>query len=119
MPRPLALLLLLLTACTVTRLTPLELATQFDQTKACTGFSQGRFTDLRVEWVPPNLFGRMACDDGPLCMRLGVFTAPPPLIRMTDGVIWKHEVVHALLWWNTGDADPGHQSGLYLPCAGR
>ena len=46
----------------------------------------------------------------------GFYYSDPPLITIKGLFIFKHEVVHYLLDYNTGDLDPSHASPLWGHC---
>lgn len=83
---------------------------QFNSVKACAGFERGSFEDLTVVIMPPT-FPCPYYPDG--CN--GEFVSPAT-IKMGSAYIFRHEVIHYLLYRNTGDADPEHRSDLFEKC---
>lgn len=90
---------------------------RFKRVKACTQLEKGEFKDLNLTIIP---------EDFPLFSKHeewinGEFRIPnflmirnesPEMKRRT----YQHEVIHYLLYINTGDADPNHNSRLFLRC---
>ena len=88
-----------------------QLKTAFEETKACTRLSKGSFEEATVVVVP----ARFGCRwyDG-TCS--GEFV-PPTTIKLGSAHVWKHEVIHFLLYRNTGRSDPNHESPLFRHCS--
>ncbi|MHB8482840.1 MAG: hypothetical protein ACYDBV_08955 [Nitrospiria bacterium] len=84
--------------------------TQFDETKTCTGLSKGSFSDLSIIMMPPSFpcpYYTTGCSgefDTPNFIKVGMFNS------------WRHEVVHYLLYVNTGDPDSQHTSPFFKTC---
>ncbi|MFQ5779400.1 MAG: hypothetical protein ACE5HN_01280 [Nitrospiria bacterium] len=87
-----------------------NLAKSFDEVKACAGLTTGEFKDIAVV-VMPAVFPCQWYKDG--CS--GEFDSPNT-IKVGSPHIWKHEVIHYLLYLSTGDSDPTHQSPLFQSC---
>lgn len=83
----------------------------FADVKACTKLEKGEFSDLSVIIMP--LSYKCQTKDG-VCS--GDFT-PPNYIHLGAVGLWGHEVIHYLLFLNTGDPDPDHQSLLFGTCS--
>ena len=107
----------LMTGCATLQVTPtvtVTLADEFYEVKACMGLPRGQFPDVVIEPMPerfdcPHYFPYLfACR--------GEFVAPN-IIRLGDVGIWKHEVVHYVLYRNVDDADAPHETGWYEVCA--
>ena len=87
------------------------LQSQFDETKSCTGLSKGSFNDLSIVMMPPSFpcpYYASGCSgefSNPNSIKIGLFNA------------WKHEVVHYLLYVNTGSPDTDHVSPFFNSCA--
>jgi len=82
----------------------------FDDTKACTGLAQGTYEDLSVVFMPPSFdcpYYASGCS--------GEFTEPN-LVKLGTLFVWRHELVHYLLYTNTGDPDTYHHSPLFGTC---
>jgi hypothetical protein len=106
---------LLLAGCATLRLTPADYAAfedEFWATKACTGFVHGQYRDLTIVPMPSHF----RCDYYPVSCR-GEFV-PPATIKLGTVDLWRHEVVHYLLFRNTQDADRDHTSPLFRRCGG-
>lgn len=86
------------------------LAQGFAETQACAGLELGAFDDLTVVMMEPQFPCRWY-ESG--CS--GEF-ATPNTIKLGSPYVWKHEVVHYLLYVNTGDADSAHASELFWEC---
>ena len=87
-----------------------HLSSQFTLTKACTGLPQGNFEDLLIIVMPqsfPCMEGKSLC--------AGQFRTPN-IVKLGDVWSWNHEVVHYLLYENSGDLDPSHTSTLFREC---
>jgi len=110
----LPLVLLLLTGCALFRPSESELVDQFADVKSCMQASRGSFYDLDIRWR--NWSPYLTCDHYWLGLCAGEFE-PPNKIRLAQARLFRHEVVHALLYWNTGDADPGHTSPYFERCS--
>ncbi|MEW6683693.1 MAG: hypothetical protein AB1451_12345 [Nitrospirota bacterium] len=82
----------------------------FDEMKACSGFEQGSFQEMTVVLMPP-IFPCPHYAEG--CS--GEYIAPTS-IKVGSLAVWNHEVLHYLLYLNTGSADPGHQNPLFDAC---
>lgn len=83
---------------------------KFAETKACVGLPEGEYDSLTIVMMPPS-FPCPHYPDG--CN--GEFVMPST-IKMGSAWIYRHEVIHYILWLNTGDADPGHKNVLFLTC---
>jgi len=86
------------------------LAAQFAEAQDCADLPAGAFADLSVVQMPPKFPCRWyvaGCSGEYL---------PPNTILLGSRVAWKHEVLHYLLYVNTGDADAGHASDLFGRC---
>jgi len=86
------------------------LQTAFDETKACAGLANGNFDDLTVVMMEPQFPCRWY-ESG--CS--GEFVTPNT-IKLGSPYVWKHEVIHYLLYVNAGDADSSHSSELFWDC---
>jgi len=82
----------------------------FYEAKACAGMEVGEFDDLTVVMMEPQFPCRWY-ESG--CS--GEF-ATPNTIKLGSPYVWKHEVVHYLLYVNTGNADSAHASELFWDC---
>lgn len=86
------------------------LQTKFEETKSCTQLSKGSFSDLSIIMMPPSFscpYYTSGCSgefDEPNLVKIGTFSS------------WKHEVIHYLLYVNTGDPDTNHTSSLFQTC---
>ena len=86
------------------------LQTKFDETKTCSQLSKGTFNDLSIIMMPPSFpcpYYATGCSgefDEPNLVKVGMFSS------------WKHELVHYLLYVNTGDPDTNHTSPLFQTC---
>lgn len=86
------------------------LQTKFDDAKTCSQLSKGSFSDLSIIMMPPSFpcsYYASGCSgefDEPNLVKVGMFSS------------WKHEVVHYLLYVNTGDPDTNHTSPLFQTC---
>ena len=88
-----------------------QLEKEFDELKACTQLSKGNFEDVSVVMMPKSFPCRWydgACS--------GEFVVPNT-VKLGSPYVWKHETIHYLLYLNTGDSDPDHQSPLYQTCS--
>ncbi len=90
-------------------LTP-HLKTAFDEVKACTQLPEGSFAEATVIVMPPTFVCQW--HDGQCS---GEFV-PPNTIKLGSPYVWKHEVIHFLLYRNTGQSDPTHQSPFFQTC---
>lgn len=86
-----------------------RLASLFDETKTCTGFSDGEFADLAVYLMPPSFLY-----EGETV--LGQFYAQNKILTGDREWVARHEFVHYFLWKNTGDADGSHASSFFQDC---
>jgi hypothetical protein len=86
------------------------LQTAFDEAKACAGLANGSFDDLTVVMMEPQFPCRWY-ESG--CS--GEFVTPNT-IKLGSPYVWKHEVIHYLLYVNTGDSDSAHKSSLFWDC---
>jgi len=83
---------------------------EFNETVTCTQLSQGSFNDLSIIVMPPSFpcpYYATGCSgefDEPNLVKIGMFSS------------WKHEMVHYLLYVNTGDPDTYHKSPLFQTC---
>ncbi|HXN06311.1 MAG TPA: hypothetical protein VN944_04500 [Nitrospiria bacterium] len=82
----------------------------FDQAKTCTQLSNGSYDDLTVIVMPP-VFPCSEYSTG--CS--GEYTEPT-LIQVGDLSAWKHEVIHYLLYANTGNPDTNDTSIFFTTC---
>jgi hypothetical protein len=82
----------------------------FDETKSCTALTEGKFEDLSVGMMPP-FFPCSYYSNG--CS--GEFVEPNT-VKVGSLYSWRHELVHYLLYINTGDADQSHRSPLFDTC---
>jgi hypothetical protein len=82
----------------------------FDEAQACSGLTGGTFDDLTVVMMEPQFPCRWY-ENG--CS--GEFVTPNT-IKLGSPYVWKHEVLHYLLYVNVGDADSGHASALFWDC---
>jgi hypothetical protein len=86
------------------------LQTGFDETVTCTQLTKGSFSDLSIIVMPPSFpcpYYVTGCSgefDEPNLVKIGLFSS------------WKHEMVHYLLYVNTGDPDTNHKSPLFQTC---
>lgn len=83
---------------------------RFEAVASCAGMEGGDYDDLTVVIMPP-LFPCPYYKDG--CS--GEYV-PPSTIKIGALGVWPHEVVHYLLWRNTGKADAYHQSEIFQRC---
>ena len=87
------------------------LQSKFDETKTCTQLTKGSFNELSIIMMPPSFpcpYYASGCSgefDEPNLVKVGMFSS------------WKHEVVHYLLYVNSGDPDTNHSSSLFQSCA--
>ncbi|MFQ5509084.1 MAG: hypothetical protein ACE5FN_07085 [Leptospirillia bacterium] len=79
----------------------------FDEVQACTGLEAGTFDALTIAMTQP-IFPCHWYDTG--CD--GEFVEPN-LMKLGHPYAWKHEVLHYLLYVNTGDSDPNHTNELF------
>lgn len=86
------------------------LRTEFEAVKACGKFEQGEFADITIAWMSP-IF---SCPYYPAGCE-GEYV-PPFTIKLGSYRSWRHEVIHHLLYQNTGDADARHASDLFARC---
>ena len=86
------------------------LRTGFDQAKSCTQLSKGSYDELSVIVMPP-VFSCPYYTNG--CN--GEYSTPN-MIKVGDYGAWKHEVIHYLLFMNTGDPDSNHASPFFTSC---
>ncbi len=86
------------------------LETSFNEVQACTGLTEGTFVDLTVVMMEPQFPCRWY-DGG--CS--GEFVTPNT-IKLGSPYVWKHEVIHYLLYRNTGASDSAHDSTLFWDC---
>lgn len=86
-----------------------HLQAEFEEVEACSEMSAS-FDDLAVV-IMPRFFPCEWSANG--CM--GEFTSPN-LIKIGIPFSWKHEVLHYLLYVNTGNADSGHGSDMFWRC---
>ncbi len=91
-----------------------KLEQEFNETVTCTGL-EGNFWDISIFLMPPPSF---PCNGdnlkGKICY--GEFIRPNKILLGTTSV-WKHEVIHYLLYKNRGDLDPDHKSELFHQCS--
>jgi hypothetical protein len=86
------------------------LQTKFDEAKTCAQLSKGTFGDLSIIMMPPSFpcpYYTSGCSgefDEPNLVKIGTFSS------------WKHEIIHYLLYINTGDPDTNHASSLFQTC---
>lgn len=83
------------------------LQARFETVKACTGLTEGAFEELSVVMMEPVFtcpWYPEGCD--------GEFV-PPNTIKLGHPYSWSHEVIHYLLYANTGSADTTHASDLF------
>lgn len=86
------------------------LETSFNEAKACTGFTEGLYEELTVVMMQPQFPCRWyeaGCS--------GEFVTPNT-IKLGSPYVWKHEVLHFLLYRNTGESDSGHTNALFWDC---
>lgn len=86
------------------------LRTGFDQVKTCTQLSGGSYDDLSVIVMPPVFpcpYYSTGCN--------GEYTEPN-VIQVGAYSAWKHEVIHYLLYVNTGNPDTNHTSIFFTTC---
>lgn len=86
------------------------LQSKFDETKACTQLSKGSFSDLSIVMMPPSFscpYYATGCS--------GEFDEPN-LVKIGTINSWNHEMVHYLLYVNTGDPDTYHTSPFFKTC---
>ncbi len=86
------------------------LMTGFDEAKLCTGLQGGTFEELTVVMMEPQFPCRWYADG---CS--GEFVAPNT-VKLGTPYVWKHEVLHYLLFVNTGQADPEHTHNSFWNC---
>lgn len=90
------------------------LKTSFSETKTCLesemGEFEGEFEKISVVLMPP-VFPCKHYAKG--CS--GEYVAPNAL-KVGSLHVWRHEVIHYLLYVNTGDPDASHQSPLFNTC---
>ncbi len=85
---------------------------EFEETKACSAFTGGEFQELAIIIMPtsfPCEYYKNGCSGefhSPNTIKIGVVKA------------WQHEVIHYLLYVNTGDSDARHTSFLFNECVG-
>lgn len=82
----------------------------FYEAKDCAGLAAGEFDDLSVvimepqfpcQWYPNGCSGEYVV---------------PNTVKLGSPYVWKHEVIHYLLYVNTGNSDSGHASDLFWQC---
>ena len=87
---------------------------EFKETTSCTGLN-GDFWDVAIFLMPPPNF---PCNgknlEGKMCY--GEFIRPNKVL-LADRYSWKHEIIHYLLYQNTGDLDPNHESEMFDNCS--
>ncbi len=90
------------------------LKTSFSETKVCIelemGQFEGEFEKISVVLMPP-VFPCKHYTGG--CS--GEYVEPNSL-KVGSLHVWRHEVIHYLLYLNTGDPDASHQSPLFNTC---
>lgn len=89
----------------------------FKSVKTCTRLEKGEFNDLNLTIIPDN-FPLFSKHDEWIN---GEFRIPNFLMIRNESPeikrhVFQHEVIHYLLYSNTGDADPNHNSRLFLRC---
>ncbi|MBI1824410.1 MAG: hypothetical protein HY200_02635 [Nitrospirae bacterium] len=83
---------------------------KFDEAKTCAQLPKGNFSDLSIIMMPPSFtcpYYTSGCSgefDEPNLVKIGTFSS------------WKHEVIHYLIYVNTGDPDTNHTSSLFQTC---
>ncbi|HXN06312.1 MAG TPA: hypothetical protein VN944_04505 [Nitrospiria bacterium] len=90
--------------------TPAYLRTGFDLAKTCTQLTGGSYDDLSVIVMPPAFpcpYYSTGCN--------GEYTEPN-IIHVGAYSAWRHEVIHYLLYVNTGDPDTNHTSSFFTTC---
>jgi len=86
---------------------------EFKEAVECTAL-EGDFWELAIFLYPPPHFECVGTNNqGESCY--GEFLEPNKVLlaRLSS---WKHEVIHYLLYQNTGDLDPGHGNTLFEEC---
>lgn len=81
---------------------------QFIKIKACLGFEHGSFDELSITFTPPSFpctYSEGSCN--------GEFHTPN-YIFIGSFAIYQHEITHYLLYVNTGDLDPDHQTHYFI-----
>ncbi|MFQ5509606.1 MAG: hypothetical protein ACE5FN_09755 [Leptospirillia bacterium] len=86
------------------------LQTGFEEVKACGDFAAGDYEALTVVIMEPQ-FPCQWYNSG--CS--GEFVTPNT-IKLGSPYVWKHEVIHYLLYVNGGNADSNHASRLFWDC---
>jgi len=82
----------------------------FDEVQACGGFTEGQFEDLTVVMMEPQFPCRWyegGCS--------GEFVTPNT-VKLGSPFVWKHEVLHYLMYVNSGESDAAHDSSLFWDC---
>ncbi|MDH4228927.1 MAG: hypothetical protein OEW11_04160 [Nitrospirota bacterium] len=82
----------------------------FADVQACSNLSAGSFDDLSVVMMEP-LFPCPWYETG--CT--GEFVIPNT-VKLGSPLVWKHEILHFLLYVNTGNPDSTHDSLLFQDC---
>lgn len=84
--------------------TPIHIfESQYNEVQKCAGF-----------YAPPPFV--IFVSDESLPDYGGFYYSDPPLITIKGLFIFKHEVIHYLLDYNTGNLDPSHASPLWGRC---
>jgi hypothetical protein len=87
---------------------------EFNRTVECTSLA-GNFWEVAVFLYPPPQFECTGGNNaGKLCY--GEFMEPNKIL-LARTTSWRHEVIHYLLYKNTGDLDPDHHSPLFIKCS--
>ena len=86
------------------------LKTMFEETKECSELSEGTFKEISVVIMPP-VFPCRYYDNG-----CGGEYREPNLVKLGSYYVWRHEVIHYLLYKNTGQSDANHESELFKNC---
>ena len=86
-----------------------QLKTVYDQVQKCTKLEGQPFEELHIEVYNAVI----QCDSGPC---FGQFTEPNIIRYVLSFNFFSHEVIHYLLFLNTGDSDSNHQNELFKSC---
>ena len=88
-----------------------RLKTDFAKVEECTKLKGETFESLHVEIFPYDFPCRWK--KGNFCS--GEF-AEPNIIMLSQAAVFRHELIHYLLYLNLGDSDPNHESPLFKSC---
>ena len=81
----------------------------FEETKECTGFSYGALSLVALYLAP----GEFPCGEHTCA---GFFNGLNTIRTNSHNTVKRHEFVHFLLFFNTFNTDPKHESPLFKTC---